>query len=466
MPLLTRRQFANSAVGKRPDANYAHYVKYVTKTRAARATAKMNNPLLGFQQALKSAPGQAKGDVNAQIQAALAGYRATTKAAQQQAMQQSTRAQGFATALSKLSAPSAEQTAATYNEAADRMRAFGTGLTGQVQADQQAEAARTAQQVAQSTGGLGRLVGYDPDAARNAAQYSGVVIPGQSLVEQAANAKTEQQWLNAANAAGIGTIAQQYRQKTTDLQSQLAEQRATLEAQRPKLYSEALTSRQTAARNNLSTLIQAQYLGSSLRKTGAEITGVDPITGKPTLGARTAASSAALAKQKQADALAQQRVQNAFSRTRIGISQQNASTAQKREAAYERTKKGLPGGMKQSDIRQYGEKAESAVQKYLHGVLNPKWDKSKGGGPGQPPEPGNPYYSTPPKAANEVLGMMIGATIPYSIAMKAIAQAAKSPQSPWHKEFTKWFPNGYPPPSTGGVKKIKRQGSKPGPGAR
>jgi hypothetical protein len=453
MPLLTRRQFANSAVGKRPDANYAHYVNFVTKKRAARAAAAMNNPLLGFQQALKSAPGQAKGDVKSQIDAALAGYRATTKAAQQQAMQQSTRAQGFATALAKLSAPSAEQTAATYNEAADRMRAFGTGLTGQVQAAQQAEAAQTAQDVARSTGGLGRLVGYDPEAARNAAQYSGVVIPGQSLVEQAANAKTEQRWLNAANAAGIGTIAEQYRQKTVDLQNKLAEQRAALEAQRPKLYSEALTARQTAARNNLSTLIQAQYLGSSLRKTAAEITGRDPYTNKLTFAARSAA-------QKAADTAAQNAITNALARTRIGISQQNADIARKREAAYERTKRGLPGGLKQSDIRQYGDKAESAVQKYLHGVRNPKF---VGKGP-EDATSDNPYYSTPPRAANEVLGMMLGAKIPYSIAMNAIAQAAKDPKSPWYKEFTKWFPHGYPPPGAGGV--IRRQGRKPGPGAR
>lgn len=287
-PLLTRAQFLKTPAAKKPGASYGGYVNYVTKARTSRAATRASDPMAGFGQSLGQAPTLAAGDVDAQITALLAGSRAATVTGQQQAQQQATRAQGFAKALADLTTPDAEATGAIYRQAADRLKGFGTGLTGAVADAQQAQAADTARGVATATGtqsragGLGVLSGYDPAAMRNVANYAGVTIPGSSLEQSAADAMVHAQAMRKADVAQTGQIAQGYLQKVTDLQNELAAKRMEIEGKRPDLYRQALTAREESARQDLTSRIQAASLQNSTRQMNAEITGVDPLTGKPT----------------------------------------------------------------------------------------------------------------------------------------------------------------------------------------
>src|SRR5215467_9839917 len=158
-PLLTRQQFNNTAVGKKPGASYGSYVNFVTKTRAARAARAASDPYYSYSQAMNRAGGQALGDVNASINAQTAAARANERLAEQQTERQAARAEAFSKALAGLSTPDAQQVQANYEGAADRMRLYGTGFSGAIGQDvqQQADAAKAA--IAASTGGLGSSAG-------------------------------------------------------------------------------------------------------------------------------------------------------------------------------------------------------------------------------------------------------------------------------------------------------------------
>jgi hypothetical protein len=178
-----------------------------------------------------------------------------------------------------------------YRQSADRLRGFGTGLTGAVEEAQRMQADKNAADVARVTGGLGSVASYDIPNMRNVAQMLGVVMPATSLEERALNSISSANATRASQVGGIGAIAQEYMQKGSDLDAEVAAKNAALQAQRPSLFNEALKSAQENARSNIATSIQARYLVDSLRKSGADITGIDPYTGQET--ATTKAQSAA-----------------------------------------------------------------------------------------------------------------------------------------------------------------------------
>lgn len=72
---------------------------------------------------------------------------------------------------------------------------------------------------------------------------------------------------------------------------------AGFEAKRPELVSAALQQILEGKRADRATSINEWYLKNALRKTGADITGIDPLTGEPTVDV-TAANAAAAAKGK------------------------------------------------------------------------------------------------------------------------------------------------------------------------
>src|SRR5215471_3448175 len=250
-PLLTPAQFARTPVGQKPGASYHGYVTYVTQTRAKRAaaqTAAANNPMTAFYGALKAAPGLARTDVTQQINAALAGDRAATKAAQDQANRQAERAQAAAEGLRDLTYTDPQRIRDDWASTAHFYGALGTGLTGAVGDAQRAEAAQAAQGVGQATGegapARANIPTMDLPALHNTLQYADVGLPASSMAEEANNQLAAAAARRAANIQGVSSIADQYRQKTLDMQHDLAAKRAALEAQRPSLYSSALTARQ------------------------------------------------------------------------------------------------------------------------------------------------------------------------------------------------------------------------------
>lgn len=293
---LTPKQFRATPVGAKPGSNYNNYLAYI---RARRTTAPrvvtpaapvdpMASILTAYRQSIltpQALQTSTLKSVQDQINATIAANNAGVAGQNTQLGNQAQRAQGFALALAKATAPDPDQIKGFYQEAADRLRGYGTGLTGAVANDWTSQADTANADVARVTGGLGESHGYDAGALRNAAQMSGVVIPGASLESQAAAAAANAGYARAASAGNIGLIAQQYLQKQNDLQTQLEAENAAVRAKQPELFASAYDTAQQRRNSSLAAMVQAEYLANTMRSTGASITGVDPVTGKPTVAA-------------------------------------------------------------------------------------------------------------------------------------------------------------------------------------
>src|SRR5215831_5821658 len=191
-------------------------------------------------------PGQganiANQQVSAQIDAALGASNASSKLEQQQFADLQNRAMGFASGLGDLLTREAPSVGQAYQNAANALGSYGTGLTGAVAADQQAVADKARAQVAGLIGeqNAGLVGGYDIPGLRSTAQYTGVTLPASDLGAQAATAVRLQ---NAAATQGYGEVAQtarDYAQQAIDALNQRAAERAKIIAQRPELYQTAL----------------------------------------------------------------------------------------------------------------------------------------------------------------------------------------------------------------------------------
>lgn len=297
---LTPQQFAQTAAAKK-NPSYADYVSWTTKTRRARAAAHTaaaatktgaaaTDPFTSFLTRFQSTMltpaqqiAQAKAYANTSIAAQLAGIRASTAAAQAQMDAQAKRGQGYATALANLTVTNPATIAQEYRDTADRERAYGTGLTGALGQSYQ-QAADTAAQHLQGVTGAPSTV-LNPEALRNTLQYTGVVMPGRNLEEQAAAGMASAAFNRAANVSKVGEIAQEYLKKKTDLQSDLATKVATIRATQPDLYMKMLSSLQSEGRQDMATILQglalrgtndlkAAQAGLATAKTGATKTGV------------------------------------------------------------------------------------------------------------------------------------------------------------------------------------------------
>lgn len=212
----------------------------------------------------KAAHSSVMDDINASIAANNAGISTQNALLDRQAK----RAQGFASALGTLTKPDPSAVLAQYREAADRMSAYGTGLTGAV-ADAQTKANETANQNVHGLLGEGApaVAGYDPAAIRNAATMTGVVIPGSELEQRALDAAARASYGRAASVSNVGQIAQEYLQKQDDLQNEIAGKNAALQAQRPILERQALAELQKGQRQDLATMLSAAGLLNTTEST-------------------------------------------------------------------------------------------------------------------------------------------------------------------------------------------------------
>lgn len=275
MPFLTPQQFAKNPAALKPGASYAGYVRYVNRTRANRAAQRAVNPLSTFisdyQASLPTAAQQqqqAQQNVNQQIALQIAGAKAAQELADKKLAQQGKRAQGFALALGSLTQPSADQVKASYQEGADRLRAYGTGLTGVAAEIQQRTADQAAAHVAEITGGgVGTPTGLNVEQQRNTNQMLGTVIPGVTLEQQALSAVSEARNQAGARAQGIENIAQGYVGKQADLASELAAKKAEIQATRPALIAQAIEAARSGSRQDMATLISALALQNTTENT-------------------------------------------------------------------------------------------------------------------------------------------------------------------------------------------------------
>ena len=241
--------------------------------------------------------------VGAQLHTALGANYASSKAEQQQFTDLANRAAGLAAALGSFGPQYGEQARTAYDEAAKTIGSLGTGLTGAVASDWQAEQAANRAAVDKTLGpGLGQVSSYDPAAMHSALQYTGVTMPGTTLADQALNERDMGQYGAMADKAQVASISRDYLSQAAQALNQRAAERAAIVAQRPELFQAALTAqRQDAAQTqtrvaNLITAAQTwlqnkQKLGQQTKEQAADArikeiatTHIDPRTGKPVGG--------------------------------------------------------------------------------------------------------------------------------------------------------------------------------------
>lgn len=282
---LTRSQFLQ----KRPAGHYQNYVNFVNKRRTARAAVAAADPLTSLISSLSinQTPAALAKSSAQSVSDALAERTAATQAAYKQQQtdldRQATRAQGFAEAMGRLTAPDPAAIGAQYRESADRLRAYGTGLTGSVAEAQQANADKARAAVSQVLGEPADVHGYDPAALRNVAQMTNIVNPGETLEMQARDAVSRAAYGRAASGANVEAIAQGFVGKQGDLTKELTAKIAEIEATRPGLLRQELASEQGQARQNIATAISALALqgtnalkGAQTAATTAKTTGQKP----------------------------------------------------------------------------------------------------------------------------------------------------------------------------------------------
>jgi hypothetical protein len=273
-PLLSAREFAKTAAAKKPGASWQGYKNFVTATRMKRAAGRaasaaadpsgfaLNQVQSGLLTPLQQNT-QATNLTNATLKAQLAAIDAASSAQRTQTSNQADRAQGFALALAKLTAANPDAIAGEYRDTADRLKGYGTGLTGAVADAENTAANTTAQHLADQ--GLTQQVGsYDPASLRNSLQIANVVNPAKNLEGQAANAYAEAQFNRAAQSSQMGGIAQDYLQKLDALRTSDTAQKDALQAGRPAAFLQALSQIQGNQGSLLNTYIQGQYLQNSL----------------------------------------------------------------------------------------------------------------------------------------------------------------------------------------------------------
>jgi hypothetical protein len=266
---LTAREFNANPASKKPGASYGGYVNWVKRTRAKRA-AMHATPQAPAPMAAVTAALTPQQQVDASIKASLAGMRASTSAEQAQSNAQAAQAQKYAVALANLTAGTPDAIKADYQQAADRLKGYGAGLTGATFDAQQAAAASVAQHLKDQGVTDTAPSTYDPAALRSTATMLGVTIPGTTLDEESLLAKHAAEADRAASVSRVGDIAQQYLAKTTDLQNQLAAKRTALEATRPQLLQSALTAKSDAARQQRALDVQVGTLQLQQAKTAQD----------------------------------------------------------------------------------------------------------------------------------------------------------------------------------------------------
>jgi hypothetical protein len=277
MSFLTESQFNQTAAGRKQGTTYQGYKSWVTKTRRLRQ-AKQNllasDPAYQATQLMQQFSGalaqkqqqqSAMAQVNANIKATQAANAAASVAAQREADQMAKRAQGYSVALAQMNHNTPDQIAQIYSDEANRLQAYGTGLTGSAAAAQQQDLGAARASLQASGADTGAPIGsYSPEEMRNTLMATGVINPGESLERQATNAKLYGGYYADAQTRQVGSIAQQYLQKKQDLQAELAAKQQETAGTRGDLYQKALAGERDAATSRIATQLTGLNLLSSI----------------------------------------------------------------------------------------------------------------------------------------------------------------------------------------------------------
>lgn len=251
-------------------------------------------------------PRQQRAEALALLRAALLPERQGVKrarlAAQRKTAEESARAEGLARALAQMQQGIGGQTLAGYQGAAQTQGALAKGFSETIRTGAEADAkaametlarlgAPTAQQqqVASVGKGAGDVTyfqgGYNPATAW--AKEGAALAAAQNQLPATTLGRGQQQ---------VGQLARMLAEREKELDERLAD----LEAKAPGTLAQILQGIRSNEQAKVATDVQKKYLELSgakfdleTRATGADITGIDPATGLPTLDAISAAGTAA-----------------------------------------------------------------------------------------------------------------------------------------------------------------------------
>jgi hypothetical protein len=215
---------------------------------------------------------------------------------------QQNRASGLAAALGNFGPDYASAMQNAYTQAAGTMAAVGPGVVSQGAGDMSSALDAAKAQVAAKTGGQGQVSSYDPAALASTLSTTGVQMPGNALALQGYNAAQMGLYGAMADKGQVQGVAQYYQQQAVNALQQRTAERASIIAQQPQLYQQALEqqrqdeyqtqdrimntigagSQYIASRMGLAlqrAQVQGQY-GMEL----AKMTGVNPYTQQPMPG--------------------------------------------------------------------------------------------------------------------------------------------------------------------------------------
>jgi hypothetical protein len=173
-----------------------------------------------------------------------------------------------------------------YGEAADRQSAYSRGMAAGQQMAEQGAAGQANQLLAQH----GAPTQQTPTGAQGEVLFGLGTLPAGTLAAQGAAFGSAAAFL-PGSAVGRGQQDIRAAARTADEeQAAFDAQLATLQAKRPGLIGDITRQLQADQVQRQSIQTQNAYLQASLRRTGAEITGVDPVTGQPTYEAQSDAA--------------------------------------------------------------------------------------------------------------------------------------------------------------------------------
>jgi hypothetical protein len=209
--------------------------------------------------------------VNEAINAALADIRGSTRAAQLQATNQARAYEGFGKAIGGMRTADAAADQRLYQSAADAQARYAANLTGSVGDAADASAAAQQRDIAAIGGDPATMQRLNPEAMRNVGNYLGGVLPAGTLAGNAVATAVDTRNQGVASAERLGLEGAAMRQKTLDLQKDLALARTKLTSGRPAAMREAMDQIGDDQRSNLATLANVLYLQNTQAKTASEV---------------------------------------------------------------------------------------------------------------------------------------------------------------------------------------------------
>jgi hypothetical protein len=291
---LTRSQWQKRKGGFKTYTRYVQWWRGQATARNTRFAAGVATPQEISRLAAQSAADAIRPERLAlEAQAARAEARARTR---------SQDIQGFGLAAGQMLQGAGPQVNQMWGAAADRTSAYARGMAeGQNMASQGAAGeanALLAQHGAptqqQATGAQGEVL------------FGLGTLPAGTLAAQGAAFGSAASFL-PSSALGRGQQDIRGAQRTAEEeQAKYDEQLAALQAKRPSLIGDITRQLQSDQTQRQSIQTQNAYLQASLRRTGADITGIDPATGLPSYEAQSdAAQAAADAAEAEAEAVAE-----------------------------------------------------------------------------------------------------------------------------------------------------------------